>query len=109
MHWLDAPEAWPPDVSGLPDPLERCGRHVMYVVVQGVALSHGEWTRTHDGVCPPLCKPIPQAAPVNMQSFDATMAAWRLMFGTYKPRKPVDEWVKGQKVVPLKFDLEPYA
>ena len=56
-HWLDAPEAALP-VSALPDPLERIGRHVCAVVLLGVVLSHGDWTRTHAGTCPSGCRPL---------------------------------------------------
>lgn len=107
-HWLEQPDkSWP--MSDLPDPLERCGRHVLWAVVAGIVLSHGDWARTHEGACPPLCRPYPVVAPANPHRYLDATAAWKLMFGTYKPRKPVDEWVIGPKVVPLKFDVEPYA
>jgi hypothetical protein len=104
-HWLTAPEPLPEDRSGLPDPLARCGRHVLWLVVLGVAFSHGDWWRTHGETCPPGCRPLPAAAPANPAGFSQAAAAWAQLVGkTRKPRKPVDEWVKTERVVPLNLD-----
>lgn len=108
-HWLEAPEPLPIDRSGLPDPLARIGRHVCWIVVLGAILSHGDWTRTHEGLCPPLCRPLPTAAPACPTGYSASAIAFQQLVGKYKRRKPVDEWVKGTQVVALDFDRAPYS
>lgn len=109
-HWLLAPEPWPVDSSGLPDPLERVGRHVVWVAVLGVVLGHSGYAVTHQGACPPLCRPLLQAAPAVPEGYNEATEAWKRLFGVVrKARKPVEEWGKTERVVPLSFDHAPYS
>lgn len=85
--WLDAPG---PDFSddGLPDPLSRWGRHVRVVCIAGVPVAHGEWTRTHGGQCPPLCRRLPEGAPANSWGPSPAWDAWHA-FTRGRPRIPM--------------------
>lgn len=109
-HWLEAPEPLPVDRSGLPDPLARVGRHVVWIVVLGVILSHHDWWTTHAESCPPQCWPLPKAVPAQPNGYSASAEAFKKLIGTYKRRKPVEEWVHRPKLVPLHFNRDdPYA
>src|SRR5438034_1139833 len=115
--WLTAPD--PPLVheDGLPDPGATIGRHVAWVCVRGIPLSHGDWTRTHEGQCPPGCRPLRIGAPVAMGS---THAWWT---PETDPRirqaireaidraggAPLDIPSEREVILPLRLSGDPYA
>ncbi len=74
--------------GALPDPILRVGRHVFWYFERGVATRHDAYTRVHDGVCPPSCRPLPwaPAADPNKPAVDAWSVQLRRGRATLRSR-----------------------
>jgi len=107
-----------PDFSddGLPDPFRTYGGHVAFVFLLGVPLTHGDWTRTHEGECPSGCRKLLAGEPV------ATGPTHKFYTPETDPRvkqaireaiarahgRPLESPVIREVILPLKFAGDPY-
>ena len=121
--WLTAPDPPLMQEDGLPDPWATIGRHVRWVCVRGVPLSHGDWTRTHEGACPPGCRTLPDMPPAQPFKFSFALAAWRafIMSSGVPPvgglmarptvgiqAPPLNSQSEREVILPLQLSGEPY-